>query len=261
MEPYCRVPIEECGEPLVDLSAAGFSKLTPHPYQVLGAPYGNLSPYRLRQGVVDALLAARVALWRTQPGWNFQIFDAYRPVAVQQFMVDYTARELAKQQGAGPFEQLSVRQQQAILSQVYQFWALPSLDLKTPPPHSTGAAVDLTLVDEQGQPVEMGSPIDEVSERSHPDYFQQFSDAASRQVQAHRAQLRAALATAGFQQHPHEWWHFSLGDQLWAWRCRQLGAHTAVAYYGGVIAPDGASKKQTGEDSVRSSQKTNPPAV
>ena len=22
----------------------------------------------------------------------------------------------------------------------------------------------------------------------------------------------------GFAQHPNEWWHFSYGDQLWAWK-------------------------------------------
>jgi D-alanyl-D-alanine dipeptidase len=25
------------------------------------------------------------------------------------------------------------------------------------------------------------------------------------------------MAAAGFARHPNEWWHFSLGDQLWAW--------------------------------------------
>ncbi|MFM7652374.1 MAG: D-alanyl-D-alanine dipeptidase, partial [Vulcanococcus sp.] len=32
---------------------------------------------------------------------------------------------------------------------------------------------------------------------------------------------------AGFEQHPNEWWHFSYGDQLWAWRAGQ-----DVACYG-----------------------------
>ena len=32
------------------------------------------------------------------------------------------------------------------------------------------------------------------------------------------------METAGFAQHPNEWWHFSLGDQLWAWR---TGGQTA----------------------------------
>jgi D-alanyl-D-alanine dipeptidase len=33
-----------------------------------------------------------------------------------------------------------------------------------------------------------------------------------------RLALTEAMQTAGFAQHPNEWWHFSWGDQLWAWR-------------------------------------------
>jgi len=36
-----------------------------------------------------------------------------------------------------------------------------------------------------------------------------------------RCLLAEAMAVAGFSQHPHEWWHYSYGDQLWAWRSRQ----------------------------------------
>jgi zinc D-Ala-D-Ala dipeptidase len=38
---------------------------------------------------------------------------------------------------------------------------------------------------------------------------------------------------AGFIRHPAEWWHFSLGDQLWAWVNNQLDPqHPLQAYYG-----------------------------
>jgi D-alanyl-D-alanine dipeptidase len=33
-----------------------------------------------------------------------------------------------------------------------------------------------------------------------------------------RSLLAAVMQQAGFAQHPNEWWHFSYGDQLWAWR-------------------------------------------
>ncbi|WP_413325826.1 M15 family metallopeptidase [Synechococcus sp. MIT S9503] len=26
------------------------------------------------------------------------------------------------------------------------------------------------------------------------------------------------MTEAGFARHPNEWWHFSHGDQLWAWQ-------------------------------------------
>lgn len=43
--------------------------------------------------------------------------------------------------------QLDEGQREKILQQVHQFWAKPNHDLSAPPPHSTGSAVDLTLMD------------------------------------------------------------------------------------------------------------------
>ncbi|HEY9645306.1 MAG TPA: M15 family metallopeptidase, partial [Chroococcidiopsis sp.] len=173
MKPYQQVPIDECGEPLVAIPAAGFAFEQPHPYAKLGAPYGDKSPFFVRQGVLERLEQAQVLLQQRYAGWQIQIFDAYRPIAVQQFMVNYTFAQVLVQQGLDPEhpEQLSDRQQQEIWSQVYQFWARPNLDPATPPPHSTGAAVDVTLVDAHGRVVDMGSAIDELSPRSFPNYF------------------------------------------------------------------------------------------
>ena len=231
MKPYQSIVIQECGEPMVQLPLVQFAIVTPHPYEELGAPYGDRSPYWLRISVVEALIQAQNYLQAVQPGWYIQIFDAYRPIPVQQFMVDYTACELAQQRGQ-IFEQLPPTEQNDILTQVYQFWAAPSLNSNTPPPHSTGAAIDITLVDADGQPVDMGSPIDELSARSHPDYFQKSSEPKNQCLHAHRCQLRQALKQAGFQQHPNEWWHFSKGDQLWAWLVTQDSGEHCYAYYG-----------------------------
>lgn len=104
-----------------------------------------------------------------------------------------------------------------IWEEVYKIWAEPSLDEKTPPPHSTGAAVDVTLVDDAGAIVDMGSPIDEMSERSHPSYFGNATDLQAQQFHANRQLLCDVMETAGFKRNPREWWHFSSGDQMWAW--------------------------------------------
>lgn len=226
MKPYQKVTIQECGEPLGPLPLDRFAVVTPHPYQALGAPYGDRSPYWVRAGVAEALLQAQCHLQTLHPGWRIQIFDAYRPIPVQQFMVDYTTQELAQQQGQN-FATLPLSEQEVIRTQVSQFWATPSQDPTTPPPHSTGAAIDITLVNTAGQAVDMGSPIDEISARSHPDHFAPFADRDSQQFHAHRCHLRQSLSQAGFQQHPNEWWHFSLGDQLWAWL-----SQTSPARYG-----------------------------
>ena len=231
MKPYQSILIDECGEPLVPLSLTEFAVVTPHPYVALGAPYGDLSPYWVRESIAVALHQAQQNLQAKHPGWQLQIFDAYRPLAVQQFMVDYTAQELAQQQGLD-LAQASEVEKQALMAQVYQFWALPSANPKTPPPHSTGAAIDLTLLNNTGEPIDMGSPIDEVSTRSHPEHFQTQTDEHSQQIHQHRCLLRQVMSAAGFQQHPNEWWHFSLGDQMWAWLKVKSTGQAAIARYG-----------------------------
>jgi zinc D-Ala-D-Ala dipeptidase len=229
MKPYQAVPIVECGEPLRPLPDT-VALVDPHPYVACGASYGDLSPYCLRATVVDHLAQAQTHLHQHHPGWRLQIFDAYRPVAVQQYMVDYTFRSAARDRGLDP-QQLDAAQQEELWQQVYQIWAIPSLNLATPPPHSTGGAVDLTIIDDQGQPLDMGSPIDEMSDRSQPNHFAQ--DPQGQDFHRHRELLRQVMESAGFLRHPGEWWHFSWGDQLWAWICQENNPGSpAIARYG-----------------------------
>jgi D-alanyl-D-alanine dipeptidase len=234
MKPYQQMPILECGEPLVLIPLEEFAVASPHPYEKLGAPYGTRSPYYLRQGVLTHLLEAQLLLQQRFPGWRIQIFDAYRPVEVQQFMVDYTFTEVVEAQGFNVTE-LSEAQQQAVWEQVYQFWASPSLNPATPPPHSTGAAVDVTLVDAAGRIVNMGSAIDEISTVSHPNYFADSTEPVNQQYHTYRQLLADVMNAYGFRRHPNEWWHFSLGDQMWAWLCNQDNlTHPVTARYGRV---------------------------
>ncbi|MBK4731653.1 D-alanyl-D-alanine dipeptidase [Oxynema sp. CENA135] len=228
MKPYQKIPIRDCGEPLVPIPRDRLAVVSPHPYQQLGAPYGDRSPFFVREGVLAALLEAQSQLERDRPGWRIQIFDAYRPIAVQQFMVDYSFAQLARSRGLDG-RSLDEQQRQALLAEVYQFWALPNRDPATPPPHSTGGAVDVTLLDPIGDPADMGSPIDEISPRSYPHHFADSDDPLERDYHANREHLHAILHEVGFCRHPNEWWHFCLGDQMWAW-LRDL----SVARYGGV---------------------------
>jgi D-alanyl-D-alanine dipeptidase len=233
LKPYQLVPIQESDEKLVEIPPE-FSLVSPHPYQSLGAPYGDKSPFYLRQGVLDRLLQADETLQQIHPGWKIQIFDAYRPVAVQQFMVDYTFVEQCNAKNLNP-ETLTSPQCEAVLQQVYQFWAIPSLDPKTPPPHSTGAAIDITLIDELGNPIEMGSAIDEISPRSFPHHFANSCDPNEQRYHEYRQILDRVMTPAGFKRHWNEWWHFSYGDQIWAWLMNQaMPEQFYVAKYGRV---------------------------
>ncbi len=231
VRPWSPIPIQENGDPLLDLPPQ-LLRLEPHPYAQLGAPYGaGGSPFRLRQGVIERLLAAQQGLTDSQNGWRLAIFDAWRPLAVQRFMVEHAIAEECASRGVdrnSPSGQL-----QAVIAEVGRFWAPPSDDPTTPPPHCTGAAVDLTLVDSHGTAVAMGSAIDAIGDVSEPDHHRQLAmhltpGLERNQVlvfQRHRDLLRQVMETAGFAQHPNEWWHFSWGDQLWAWRSGAPQAH------------------------------------
>jgi zinc D-Ala-D-Ala dipeptidase len=80
--------------------------------------------------------------------------------------------------------------------------------------HSFGMAVDVTLLDERGRELDMGSGFDEMSHRSHP-ALEAEQLAAGHIAQHHiaaRDRLRAAMHHGGFHGIPTEWWHFNHGD-------------------------------------------------
>lgn len=226
MRPYRSLPIVECGEPLVAIPTDQLVLTNPHPYAAFGAPYGHENPWQLRSGVLGRLIEANTALNRLCPGWKIKVFDAYRPNRVQSFMV---AHEFMMLSGGRVPEAVADPERSLLLEQTYRIWAEPSSDPATPPPHSTGAAIDLTLADGDGNEVPMGSPIDENSDRSNPDYFEHL-DAS---LHDNRQLLLRIMSSAGFARHPCEWWHFSWGDQMWAWQENtQKPDRCAVARYG-----------------------------
>lgn len=225
--PYQTLPIVDCQEPLLSIAPeTGLSFAMPHPYVTLGAPYAGASPWRLRRGVLAALSEAQAALQQRHPDLRLQLFDAWRPLAVQAYMVwrefGRQARacglSLAQYQGAADLQQRAPQLHAQLAPRVFEFWSPPSSDPQTPPPHSTGAALDLTLADADGQALDMGSAIDETSMRAYPRHYAADETSSGRCYHQRRQLLDEVMRLAGFAQHPNEWWHYSLGDQLWAWQ-------------------------------------------
>jgi D-alanyl-D-alanine dipeptidase len=68
----------------------------------------------------------------------------------------------------------------------------------------------------------MGGAIDALGPISEPDHYAAAAAAEpggpAAQWHHRRRLLATCLGQAGFAQHPNEWWHYSYGDQLWAWR-------------------------------------------
>ena len=81
--------------------------------------------------------------------------------------------------------------------------------------HSFGMAVDITLVDREGRELDMGTPFDDLTERSHPaleDAMLARGELNAAQI-ANRQLLRDAMAHGGFKGINSEWWHFDCGDR------------------------------------------------
>ncbi len=235
--PWNDVVIADCGEPLASLKPR-FLCLEPHPYARVGAPYGEGGdPYRLRSGVLERLQRAQDQLSAAQDpvagSLQLAIFDAWRPLQVQAYMVRHTVRELCQQRGVDPLDPAQGVALEAVERDVGRFWAPPSRDPGMPPPHSTGAAVDLTLADTTGHVLAMGGEIDAIGEESIPDAHASaaeqdpLGDAAL--WHGRRCLLHDVMRAAGFVRHPNEWWHFSHGDQLWAWSlCAEEAIYASV---------------------------------
>jgi len=221
LKPWNNIKINESNEPLISIPTSIF-RLTPHPYMSLGAPYLiGTDPWVLRKNVLKRLIRAQQYLSEIDPNLQFALFDAWRPISVQKFMFDYTIKETCKSRGIDISNLSSNGGINNVVEEVSRFWAKPSHDPLTPPPHSTGAAIDLTLADINCKPLDLGGDIDFIGPESKPDFYEKnsFGKPNSKHLVFHnrRTLLFSVMKKAGFAQHPYEWWHFSYGDQLWSW--------------------------------------------
>jgi D-alanyl-D-alanine dipeptidase len=81
--------------------------------------------------------------------------------------------------------------------------------------HSYGMALDLTILDEHGRELDMGTGFDDMTDLSHPALEESFlarGELTELQV-ANRRLLREAMFEAGFVGINTEWWHFDCGDR------------------------------------------------
>ncbi|MFN0216424.1 MAG: D-alanyl-D-alanine dipeptidase [Saprospiraceae bacterium] len=141
----------------------------------------------LRPEAAEALVKAHKTL--KKKGLGLKMFDCYRPKPYQQRLWD----------------------------------KVPNPDYVTPPSkgsmHSRGAAVDLTIVDEKGNELDMGTPYDFFGPEAHTDNF-----SLPKNVLTNRKILRDIMESAGFKGIRTEWWHFSYQGKKWplsdyVWPC------------------------------------------
>ena len=81
--------------------------------------------------------------------------------------------------------------------------------------HSFGMALDITILDEAGSELDMGTGFDDLTERRIRRWSRRCWRAARSPTQhiANRQLLRDAMFQAGFQGINTEWWHYDCGDR------------------------------------------------
>lgn len=184
-----RVREIECGEPLVDIRIVAPSVVIYRPAVI---------PF-LRATVADMVA---VAARRLPPELRLACVDAWRPLDRQIRIYDWLMRCAIE---AFP------NRSHAQLRRTVNRWAAP-YDQKAPPGHCTGAAIDVWLIDQNGDPVDVSSPYDRFS--AAPTH----SIGLNRCARDNRFYLVDAMLLAGFSNCRDEWWHYSFGDAGWAVR-------------------------------------------
>ena len=145
--------------------------------------YGTLRKAYLHPNLARALARAQKTLEREKPGYAFLIYDAARPQSVQRRMYQAVAGTPKKIYVAAP---------------------------ERGGRHNFGVAVDLTIVDAAGKPLDMGSPFDHFGEEAH------LGDEGARvkqgifapEVPANRALMQRLLGAEGLRPYDKEWWHY-----------------------------------------------------
>jgi zinc D-Ala-D-Ala dipeptidase len=145
--------------------------------------YGELRRALLVPAAAEMLRQAHDHLKLRHPDYRLLVVDAFRPRRVQYLMWERVQGTAQQPYVANP--------------------ASGSM-------HNYGAAVDITIVDAQGKPLDMGTPVDHfgiLSQVREEERFLREGRLTPEQV-ANRRLLRAVMEGAGFIQLPIEWWHF-----------------------------------------------------
>jgi D-alanyl-D-alanine dipeptidase len=214
---YERIPIIENNDPLVDIARYPFIAEPAYYKQGLSD-----TPYIFMRRAIAENLARLQEI--TLSGYQFKIWDCWRPRGVQANIYNKFRQELRQKYPHWDNEKLR--------QQIKTYVADPGTPGRIPP-HATGGAIDLTLVDKKtGAELDMGTGFDHFGPQADPNYFEHSGDNIS--VRNNRRLLHSAMCDADFTVDPDEWWHFDYGNQKWA-----EAAHRETAIYGEVVNENG----------------------
>jgi len=190
-ERITRIPAIESGEALVELESRGIS--------AEGLQYA-------REGLADRLAVAQTFL---PTGVRLHVVEGLRPLESQRKIYD---GYLADVKSHHP--DISDSEAHTLASRF-----VSPVEVA---PHVAGAAVDLTLIGQNGA-FDLGTPIDATPEQSNGACYFDATN-ISREARTNRSLLADVLTSAGLVNYPTEWWHWSFGDRYWAYCEKQPNA-------------------------------------
>ncbi len=201
MQRLLEYPLQECGEPLISLrekaQEAGVRMSFP-PGKKLGL-FDRV--FYVRQSLVEKLL--RVAEAFLTAGYVLQFEDAYRTPQTQAsgarsaYVIRSVLRKVIWELDGGTLTAEFVLRRLAA-------WTATTLKFAN---HTSGSAVDITLLDASGSPSDLGGPYPHLSHQTP-----MASPFISRQARRSRTMMCDLLAAEDFVPYPFEFWHFSCGD-------------------------------------------------
>lgn len=210
---YEILPVKENNEPLIDLAKFDFILEPSYFNQGLA----NENRMFLREGVVKKL----ALIQRKLKIYQFKIWDGFRSRTVQNNIYRKFWNEMKTKHPDWNDDRLKIE---------VGVFVTAANDITRIPPHASGGAVDLTLVDLAGKELAMGTEFDHFGPEAHSAFYDEHN--LDLKIRKNRTMLREAMMAEGFSQYSDEWWHFDYGNQLWAFTLNK-----PCAFYGEAFTP------------------------
>lgn len=217
--PNSNVTVKPIDEIMVDLADIDSSLIVCEPrYYLLGIK-GAMPCCMVRQQVAELLLKATKQL---PNGYKFKVFDSWRPYVVQESLY-WNYYNLIKGQYAD--KNLSNDQ---IRKKITMFVSPPSKNPLSPSVHSTGGAIDLTIINKKGVELNMGSSFDDFSVKAYTNYFEETDQ---EEIITNRRLLYNTMISVGFTNLPSEWWHYDYGNCFWGFYKNKESFYAGIYEY------------------------------
>jgi D-alanyl-D-alanine dipeptidase len=197
------IPISDSKESWVDLTKQNKIAYGPSPEIPNNKDYTHL-----RKSIYDKLIIAQKKLPK---GLHFCLYEGYRSISLQKMLFEKQLSNVKQRHPDWKPKQIFLETTKLVSPVVN-----PDKSHNIPP-HSTGAAIDIYLIDDHGQAVDMGIHPKDWMNDADGRLSLTFSNYISPTAKKNRQIMIDALSAVGFANYPTEYWHWSYGDRYWAY--------------------------------------------